>query len=133
MLSEYLFYYCDEQCLLFEGYLVSMTFQKVVFFLLSRGLCHCTYSLTGLPVEVTAVCVESRMLSKLYTTNRTLRRNSSPEIINMKICLYKFRRLKKGFVSKYKYRSRKCVGRTHHARLHLVPVEQRNGVDLELS
>ena len=106
-LSKYLFYYCDEQCLLFEGYLISMTFRKLVLFLSSRDHCHCTDCLTGLPVEVTAVCIESGMFSKLYATNSSLGTNSSPEIIlvRMKICLYKFRRLNNGFVSKYEYRS----------------------------
>ena len=94
-----------------------------------------TNCLTGLPVEVTTVRIESVMLSMLYATKRTLGTNSSPETISMKIWLYKIRRLKKGFVSKYEYRSRKyiCAGRTHHARLHLAPVEHRNYADLELS
>jgi hypothetical protein len=64
-----------------------MTFQKLVFFLLSRDLCHCTDCLTGLSVEVTAVCVESGMLSKLYATNRTLRRNKHEPSPKGGICL----------------------------------------------
>lgn len=113
MLSKYLFYYCDEQCLLFEGDLISMTYRNLVLFLSSRDLCHCADCLIGLRVEVAAMCIESGMFSKFYTTNRTLGTNSCPEVIlvSMKICLYKFRRLKNGFVSKCEYRSRRYMCR----------------------
>jgi hypothetical protein len=58
-----------------------MKFRKLVHFLSSRDLRHCTDCFIGLPFEVTAVCIESEMLSKLYVTSRTLRTKGSPEII----------------------------------------------------
>jgi hypothetical protein len=111
-----------------------MTFRKLVLFLSSRDLCHCTDCLIGLPVEVTAVCIESGMLSKLYATNRTLGTNSSPEKISQKICPYKFLRLKRDLsLSMDTGVGNICVGRTHHVRLHLAPVEPRDYADLALS
>ena len=90
-----------------------MTYRNLVLFLSSRDLCHCADCLIGLRVEVAAMCIESGMFSKFYTTNRTLGTNSCPEVIlvSMKICLYKFRRLKNGFVSKCEYRSRRHMSR----------------------